>query len=75
MRVENGRSLQNLYKDIEKDNIFFKLEIDGNFRTNSIDRTKPAFVENTGSQNNVKMAKWRVTFNLLGIYASGGGVM
>lgn len=78
VRVENGRSLQHPYegpyKVVERDKKCFKLEIDGNIRTISIDRIKPAFVENTETQNEIKKVK-RVTFNLLDINASGGGVV
>ncbi|XP_075162740.1 uncharacterized protein LOC142235370 [Haematobia irritans] len=83
VRVENRRSLQRPYegpfKVIEKDKNFFKLEINGHIKTISIDRIKPAYVDTHNeslekAQSPVKNEK-KVTFNLLSIATSEGGVV
>lgn len=75
LRVENKRSLQRPYvgpyKVVEKNSKYFKLEVDGDLKNVSIDRLKPAFVENTEDSahkdTDIKVDAKRVTFNLLDI--------
>lgn len=81
IRRREKRPLQQPYKGpyrvIEKNDIYFKLLINENVKTVSIDRIKPAYVEGSELDKDIKIQRntKRVTFNLLDINFSKVGVL